>query len=49
MKGNTKLKITADGLRVIALRLALVIAKHALNWLYFIILILGLKANRKKA
>ena len=35
-KGNTKLKTTADGLRIMDLRLAIVIALMALNWLYFI-------------
>jgi hypothetical protein len=35
-KGNTKLNTTADGLRMMDLRLATVMALMAVNWLYFI-------------
>jgi len=35
IKGKTKLKTIADGLLEIALKLALVMAHMALNWLYF--------------
>ena len=35
IKGNTKLKTTAEGLRKIARRLAFVIASMAVTWLYF--------------
>jgi hypothetical protein len=37
MKGNTKLNTIADGLLLIARRLAIVIAHIALSWLYFIL------------
>jgi hypothetical protein len=36
ISGKAKLKITADGLRVIDLRLPFVIAHMAVSWLYFI-------------
>jgi hypothetical protein len=35
MNGNTKLKITAEGLRMMDLKLPTVIANMALTWLYF--------------
>ncbi len=47
-KGKTKLKTTAEGLLKIDRKLALVIASIALNWLYFIQLLLFCKIIRKK-
>ena len=39
--GKAKLKITADGLLKIALRLAFVIASIAETWLYFVVIKMG--------
>ena len=47
-KGKTKLNTTADGLRKIERKLALVMASIALNWLYFMQQQLSCKTKRKK-